>query len=77
MKQLDKILDSINLVTTIVFFISVLIMVLIQGFAVITLNGELAINISNLIAKPASMVAAVSAIISIVLAYIRGEMKAS
>ena len=50
-------------------------MVLGQAACVISLNGAGAVHFSNLIAKPASMVAAVATILAMVLAYIRGQMK--
>ena len=45
-----------------------------QAVAVVTLNGDLAVSLSNLIAKPASTVAAVATVLAMILGYIRGQM---
>ena len=75
MKKFDKILDTISIITTIIFFLAVIVMVLVQAFGIITLNGALTVAISDAIAESASMVSALTAVISIILAYIRGQMK--
>lgn len=75
MKKLDKILDTISIITTIIFFLAVTVMVSVQAFGIITLNGALTVAISDAIAESASMVAALTAVISIILAYMRGQMK--
>ena len=76
MKTAEKILDALCVITTIIFFVAVTLMVHAQGFAVITLNGALSTSLYKAIAVPASMVSAVSSIIAILLAYMRGQMKA-
>ena len=75
MKTLDKILELLCVILTIVFFGAVVVMVLGQVVCVISLNGTGAVYFSTLIAKPASMVAAVATILAMILAYIRGQMK--
>ena len=76
MKTTEKILDTLCVITTIIFFVAITFMVFAQGFAVITLNGALSVSLSKAIAVPASMVSAVSSIIAIILAYMKGQMKA-
>lgn len=76
MNKVEKILDFLCIFSTIVFFVAVVFMVFAQAFAVITLNGSLSAALLKSIAQPASMVSAVTAIIAIVLAYMRGQMKA-
>ncbi|WP_085832969.1 hypothetical protein [Clostridium merdae] len=76
MKTAERVLDALCVITTVIFFVAVILMVLAQGFAVITLNGALSVSLSKAIAVPASMVSAVTSIIAIILAYMRGQMKA-
>ncbi|MDU7337894.1 MAG: hypothetical protein E7L17_07260 [Clostridium sp.] len=76
MKKAEKILDTLCVISTIIFFLAITLMVFAQGFAVITLNGALSTALSKSIAEPASMVSAVASIIAILLAYMRGQMKA-
>ena len=75
MKTLEKVLELLCVILTIIFFGAVAVMGLGQAACVISLNGAGAVHFSNLIAKPASMVAAVATILAMVLAYIRGQMK--
>jgi len=74
MKGIEKALDVICVITTVIFFTAVLVMVLVQAFAVITLNGSLSVSISGSIAAWASVVSAVTAVCAIILNYIRGQM---
>lgn len=55
-------------------FLAVAAMVAGQAVAVVTLNGDLAVSLSNLIAKPASTVSAVATVLAMILGYIRGQM---
>lgn len=75
MKPIEKILEMLCVILTIVFFLAVTIMVVCQAVAIGTLNGEMSVYFSDLIAKPASVVAAVATIVAMALAYIRGQMK--
>lgn len=75
MGSVKKILDWSCIVCTIVFFLSVTVLILGQAAAVITMNGEMAVGLSKMIAEPASMVSALATVIAIVLAYLRGQMK--
>lgn len=75
MELVKKILDWSCIVCTIIFFLSVTVLILGQAAAVITMNGEMAVGLSEMIAEPASMVSALATIIAIVLAYLRGQMK--
>lgn len=72
---MEKILDKLCTISTLVFLLMTTVMILVQAFAVITVNGELAVKISELIAKPASMISALAMIFALILAYMRGEMK--
>lgn len=74
MKKVEKILDSLCVICTIVFFLAVTAMIFAQGFAVITLDGPMSKAISKAIAEPASLVSAVATVIAIILAYLRGQM---
>lgn len=76
MKTAEKVLDAICVITTIIFFVAITLMVLAQLFAIVTLNGPLSTSLYKSIAVPASMVSAVAAIVAILLAYMRGQMKA-
>ncbi|MBQ7797101.1 MAG: hypothetical protein IJ374_11145 [Lachnospiraceae bacterium] len=75
MKPFEKILDTVCVITTVAFFLSCLVMVLAQGFAIVTLNGELATTLLNTISKPAGIVSAVTVVTAIILGYMRGQMK--
>lgn len=76
MKAFEKIIEILFLITTVVFVLAVVALIVGQAVAVITVNGEMAVNLSNLIAKPASTVSAVTTILCMILGYIRGQMKA-
>lgn len=77
MKLFEKILDVIFIICTIAFFISTVVLVIGQAIAIITLNGEMSITISEIIVEPAGIVAAISTIVAIILGYLRGQMKSS
>ena len=66
--------DNLFRVSFFVFFFFVAAMVAGQAVAVVTLNGDLAVSLSNLIAKPASTVSAVATVLAMILGYIRGQM---
>ena len=50
-------------------------MVLCQAVSLGMMNGAMSVYFSDLIAEPASMIAAVATIIAMILGYIRGQMK--
>lgn len=75
MKYIEKVLESLCVLLTIVFFLMVTVMVLGQAGCIVAMNGAMSVSISDMIAKPASMVAAVATILAMALAYIRGQMK--
>ena len=75
MKSIEKILEMLCVFLTIVFFLAVTIMVVCQAVSIGTLNGEMSVYFSNLIAKPASVVAAAATVLAMALAYIRGQMR--
>lgn len=75
MKTLDKILDTLCIITTLVFFFATVIMVLGQAVCVFTLNGAMSASLLSLISERASIVAAITTIIALILAYMRGQMK--
>lgn len=74
MKKVENILDSLCVISTIIFFLSVAVLIFVQAFAVITMNGPLSVSISNAIAEPASIVSAVATITAIVLGYMRKQL---
>lgn len=74
MKKIEKVLDVLCIISTIIFFLAVAVMVFAQIFAVITLNGELSASLLKTIAGPAGLVSGVTTVIAIVLAYLRGQM---
>lgn len=74
MKSIEKLIETLCVAVTVVFFLAVAAMVAGQAVAVVTLNGDLAVSLSNLIAKPASTVSAVATVLAIILGYIRGQM---
>ena len=71
MKSICKLLDILFLVSLIVFVILSAIMLLIQTGALFTLNGELAVNIYNIIVPKGGLLSAVTAISTFVLGYLR------
>lgn len=75
MKAIEKVLELLCVVLTIVFFLAVTIMVLGQAVCIFGMNGSMSVYLSDLIAEPASMVAAVATILAMILAYLRGQMK--
>lgn len=75
MKPIEKTVEMLCVILTVVFFLAVAVMVLGQAVCIAMLNGEMAVYLSDLIAKPASQVAAVTSIFAMVLAYIRGQMR--
>lgn len=74
MKKVEKVLETLCVICTIVFFAAVTVMILGQAVAVVALDGALAVQFSSWIAKPASMVSAVATVLAMILAYIRGQM---
>lgn len=74
MKSMEKILDMLCIICTVVFFLSITVMVSAQIFAVITLNGPLAVSLVKVFAEPAGLISGVTTIIAIALAYLRGQM---
>lgn len=75
MKSLEKIFDVVYIICTLAFFLSCLVMVLAQGFAVVTLNGAFSTNILNTISEPAGLISAAAVVMAIILGYMRGQMK--
>lgn len=75
MKSVEKILEMLCVILTVVFFGTVAVMVLCQAVSLGMMNGAMSVYFSDLIAEPASMVAAVATIIAMILGYIRGQMK--
>ena len=75
MKAIEKVLELLCVVLTIVFFLAVTVMVLGQAVCIFFFNCSMSVYLSDLIAKPASMVAAVATILAMILAYLRGQMK--
>ncbi|RKL63336.1 hypothetical protein DXT63_07065 [Thermoanaerobacteraceae bacterium SP2] len=67
-----KILSTLFAVGVIVFMIMGTIIVVVQLFGVITLNGPLTINISGALAKPAFVVSAVTGLLGFIQGYING-----
>lgn len=75
MKNIENLLEMLCVVLTVVFFLAVAVMVFGQAICVATLNGASSVYLSDMIAEPASIVAAVSTIVAMLLAYIRGQMR--
>ena len=75
MKSIEKVLEVLLVVATIVFVLAMAAMVLGQAVCVVTLNGAGSVYLSDLISDSASRVSAVATIIAIILGYIRGQMK--
>ena len=76
MKKLDSLLDKLYILLTIIFFAATAIMVLGQLICIVTLNGAQSVMLVTLIAKRASAVSAVATGVALILAYLRGQMKA-
>ena len=74
MKSVEKLVETLCVIVTVVFFRAVVVMVAGQAVAVLTLNGSLAVSLSDLIAAPASSVAAIATVLAMILGYIRGQM---
>lgn len=74
MKKLENILNVVCIFTTAVYFISAMILVLGQAGALIMLNGELCAKIFSVAKLPAGYAAASTAVLSLILAYLRGDM---
>ena len=74
MKSVEKLVETLCVIVTVVFFLAVVVMVAGQAGAVLTLNGSLAVSLSDLIAAPASSVAAIATVLAMILGYIRGQM---
>lgn len=75
MKQIERVLDLLCIVCTVIFFAASAVLVLAQAFAIVTLNGSLAAELLAQISKPAGAVSAIATVIAIILAYMRGQMK--
>ncbi len=74
MKKAEKVIETLCVICTVVFLLAVAVMVLGQAVSIIMLNGELSVQLSAWIAKPASVVAAVATVLAMILAYMRGQM---
>lgn len=75
MKSIEKTAEMLCVILTVVFSLAVAVMVLGQAVCIVMLNGEMTVYFSDLIAKPASQIAAVASIFAMVLVYIRGQMR--
>lgn len=71
MKNFCKLLDVLFLVSLIAFVLISVAMLLVQTGALLTLNGELAVNIYNFIVPKGGLLSAAAAIITFVLGYLR------
>lgn len=76
MKQLEKILGTVCVITTAGYFLSAMLLVLGQAGALFMLDGELCAAIFNTVKVPAGYAAASTAILAFILSYLRGEMTA-
>lgn len=70
MKGLNKFLNWVFAISMVVFCALALIIVLVQVFGFLTLNGSLVVSVKKLLASPACMVSSVTAVISFVLGYL-------
>ena len=71
MKAFEKLIETM---CVIVFFAAVTVMVAGQAVAVLLMDGKMAVQLSDLIAKPASTVSAIATVLAMILGYIRGQM---
>ena len=76
MKQFEKFLGTVCTVTTAVYFLCTMGLVLGQFGALALLNGELCAAIFNTLKVPAGYAAAATAVLAFILPYLRGEMVA-
>ena len=74
MKNMEGLLSKICTITAVTYVLIAVVLVVSQAIALVTLNGTFSANLFALLAKPAGYFAATTAIISIILAYLRGEM---
>ena len=74
MKAFEKLNETLCVIVTVVFFAAVTVMVAGQAVAVLLMDGKMAVQLSDLIAKPASTVSAIATVLAMILGYIRGQM---
>lgn len=74
MKQLEKFLGAVCIITTAIYFLSAMLLVLGQTGGLFMLNGELCAAIFKTVKIPAGYAAATTAVLAFILAYLRGEM---
>lgn len=74
MKAFEKLIETLCVIVTVVFFAAVTVMVAGQAVAALLMDGEMAVQLSDLIAKPASTVSAIATVLAMILGYIRGQM---
>lgn len=75
MKSLDKVLDILCIVLTAIFVLATAAMVLGQLVCIFMLNGSASAALLSMIMKKASMVSALTTVVALILAYLRGQMK--
>lgn len=75
MKSVEKVIDILCVISTLVFFLASAGMVLGQAIGILSLNGSLSVSISDMIAQRAGLVSAVTVVLALALAYMRGQMK--
>lgn len=71
MKSFNRFLDIAFVLTAATFFLMMATVVVVQCFALVTMNGPLSISITGTLSKPAGVISAVCAIITIVISYLR------
>ena len=71
MKQLEKILGTACTITTAIYFLCAMALVLGQTGTLFMLNGELCSVIFNTLKVPAGYAAAATAILAFILSYLR------
>lgn len=75
MNSIEKVLDTLCVICTLVFFLATAVMILGQAVCIITLNGTMSAGLLSMISQKAGIVSAVTTVIAIILAYMRGQMK--
>lgn len=75
MSSIEKLLDTLCIICTLVFFLATVAMVLGQALCIVTLNGAMSASLLSAISQKAGIVSAITTVIAIALAYMRGQMK--
>lgn len=75
MKPIETFLDTLCIICTLIFFLASAIMILGQAVCILMQNGAMSAGLLSMISQKAGIVSAVTTVIAIILAYMRGQMK--